>query len=251
MRTNSRRETFLRDILDKLLDVLFPQKCVYCEGEREDGGPFLCGLCREDLVWITRPFCDHCGRPAEIGYDFPHQEFKCAVCRKDAPYFDRARSLGLYETVLKQLILLFKYGRQPGIVEEIEPLLQAYFAEEKGNCRDFLVVPAPLHVAKMKERGFDQSYLIAREVAKAADLPLDAGRLVRIKKTEPQAGMSKGDRLQNVRGAFRVTRPEELKGRNILLVDDVFTTGATVNEAARVLKKSGARRVFVFTLARA
>jgi len=251
MPVNRRRETFLHNILEKLLDVLFPQECVYCEGERQGGGPFLCGLCREDLVWVTRPFCDLCGRPAETGYDFPHQKFQCAVCRKNTPYFDRARSLGLYETVLKQLILCFKYGRQPGIVEEIEPLLQAYFAEEKENCRGFLVVPVPLHAAKMKERGFDQSYLIAREVARAAGLPLDAGRLVRVRKTEPQAGMSKGDRLRNVRGAFRVTRPEEFRGRDILLVDDVFTTGATVNEAAKVLKQSGGRRVFVFTLARA
>lgn len=244
-------KSFPRQFLARLLEILFPQKCIYCDGERKAGGPFLCDLCREDLVWITRPFCDHCGRPAEVEYDYPHEKFKCALCRKNPPCFDQARSLGIYETVLKKLILHFKYGKQPGIVEEIEPLFNSYFVKGNERCPGFLVVPVPLHMAKVKERGFDQSYLIARGVAQAAGLSLNANHLARIRKTEIQAGLSRADRLQNVRGAFQVHRPEALKGKDILLVDDVFTTGATVNEVTRVLKKAGVGRVFVFTLARA
>lgn len=234
---------------DKILDFLFPQKCIFCEGDREGGGAFLCGLCQSDVVFITRPFCNRCGRPAEISYNYPHEKFECGLCRTMMLYFDQARSLGLYETVLRQLIVHFKYAKQPGIMKEIAPLLQAYFSEQKAT--GVVVAPIPLHVRRMKEREFDQAYLIARQVAEITGLPLAVDMLTREKETEVQASKSKRERLKNVRGAFRVNRPEEWKGKDILLVDDVFTTGATVNEAARVLKKAKVGRVCVFTLARA
>lgn len=242
---------FSRGILDKIYDVLFPQDCIYCEGERRTGGVFLCNLCRKDVALISRPYCNRCGRPLDTSYEFSHEAFECAPCRKDASYFDQARSLGIYEAALKQLIHHFKYNKQPAVMREIAPLLQAYFREPNEFHGEFWVVTVPLHVRKLRNRGFDQSYLIAREIAEIINMPLRADILARVKETEPQASKHKNDRLKNVRDAFIVNRPEEVRGRDLLLVDDVFTTGATLNEAARVLKKAKAGRVLAFTVARA
>lgn len=236
---------------DNMLDALFPRNCVYCEGARENGGPFLCGPCREDVVFINGPYCNRCGVPADISYDYPHESFECGPCRRGNFVFDQARSLGVYDSVLKQLIRNFKYGKRSGAIREVDSLLDEYFSRAGDTYRGFGVVPVPLHVRKLKERGFDQAYLIAQSTARRLGLPLWDRVLTRVRETEPQARKDKGHRRENVRGAFRMDRAREAAGRDILLVDDVFTTGSTVNEIAKVLKKAGAGRVHVFTLARA
>ncbi len=137
-----------------------------------------------------------------------------------------------------------------GVLLEMDYLLEKYFEEDSGYCQGFTVAPVPLHFNKMKERGFDQAFLIARQVAKTLKLPLEGGMLRRVKATEPQATMTRTERARNIKGAFEVNRPELVSGKNILLIDDVFTTGATVNEAAKTLKKNGAGKVYVFTLGR-
>ena len=125
-----------------------------------------------------------------------------------------------------------------GVLTEMDLLLEKYFTENPDFCQGFTVSPIPLHFSKMKERGFDQAFLIARQVARILKLPLEGGLLRR------------AERALNIKGAFEVNRPELVAGKNILLVDDVFTTGATVNEAAKILKKEGAGKVYVFTLGR-
>lgn len=137
-----------------------------------------------------------------------------------------------------------------GVLPEMDRLLEKYFEENLDFCQGFTVAPVPLHFNKMKERGFDQAFLIARQVARALKLPLEGGLLRRVKATAPQATMTRTERARNIKGAFEVNRPELITGKNILLVDDVFTTGATVNEAAKMLKENGAGKVYVFTLGR-
>ena len=137
-----------------------------------------------------------------------------------------------------------------GVLPEMDRLLEKYFEENLHFCQGFTVAPVPLHFSEMKERGFDQAFLIARQVARALKLPLEGGLLRRVKATAPQATMTRTERARNIKGAFEVNRPELIAGKNILLVDDVFITGATVNEAAKVLKKNGAGKVYVFTLGR-
>lgn len=242
---------YARGLLAEGLNLLFPQRCVFCEGERDGGGPFLCSLCREEIHFIDSPFCRLCGQPAEIAYDYPHDDFECAKCRDKKPWFNQARSLGTYESVLKRLIHHFKYRNQPGIMEEISPLLVKYFNGTKESYQDLHVLPIPLHLRKIKERGFDQSYLIAKSVSELLDLPLADHWMMRIKETVPQASLKRSERNENVRNAFQLVEPAKVREKDFLLVDDVFTTGMTANEAARVLKKSNAGRVLVLTLARA
>lgn len=233
------------------LDLVFPRACVYCENSRKGGGEFLCGLCHSEIVFIDPPYCHSCGIPADISYDFPTENFECALCRKNSFFFDRARSLGPYDAALKKLIHQLKFGRQPGVMKEIAPFLADYFGRKEDSWEGFYVVPVPLYFRRMKERTFDQSFLIAREVAKALSLPLANGLLRRVRDTDSQAKKTKVERAKNIKGAFAVDRPDRAQGMNILLVDDVMTTGATVNEAAKMLKRAGAGQIHVFTLARA
>ncbi len=236
--------------LRKILDFVFPQNCISCDGSIAVEDNFLCAACREDIGLIRQPYCFLCGVPADLSYAYPNEEFTCGVCRKKPFKFDQARSLGFYDTVLRTTIHHFKYRKQMGVLSEMDLLMEKFFEENSEFCQGFTVSPVPLHFNKMKERGFDQAFLIARQVAKILKLPLEGGLLRRVRATPAQATMTLTERALNIKGAFEVNRPEWVSGKNILLVDDVFTTGATVNEAARTLKKNGAGKVHVFTLGR-
>lgn len=237
--------------VQSLLDVLFPRPCVGCGLDRKGQGEFLCELCRDHVPFILPPFCTTCGRPAEMEYAYPTEEFECGLCRKNTYRFDRARSLGVYTSVLKELVHFFKYRSHPGAIREITSLLEQHLDPLEEHYQDLQVVWVPLHRRKLKERGFDQSYVLARQMARLCRLPVVEGTLVRVRDTSPQARKNRTERMANVRGAFQVARPEAVAGRRLLVVDDVFTTGATVNEVTKVLKQAGAERVDVFTLARA
>lgn len=235
----------------KLFDVLFPRPCIGCDGDRNGGGEFLCELCRDHVPFILPPFCATCGCPGEMEYEYPTKDFECGLCRKNTYRFDRARSLGVYASVLKELVHFFKYQRHPGAIREIAPLLEQYLREHNETHAGLEVVWVPLHPDKLKERGFDQSYVLADRLARLCGLPLVEGALRRVRDTPPQARKTRAERMENVKGAFEVVRPEWVSGRRLLVVDDVLTTGATMNEVAKVLKRAGADRVEAFTLARA
>lgn len=241
----------IRRFIGLALDGLFPRPCVACEKERDRESAFLCAPCRGGIRHIVSPFCGLCGQPGEMDYQYPHEDFVCGLCRLQPYAFKQARSLGYYESSLKRLILHLKYRKQPGVMAEIRPLLKRYFQNKRADYQGFAVVPVPLYEKRMKARGFDQAYLIAREVAGILGLPVLSSSLTRIRDTPFQASLARHKRLDNIKGAFAAQRPGQLAGRKILLVDDVLTTGSTCNEAAKVIKQSKADRVHVFTLARA
>ncbi len=238
-------------VCESILNAVFPRRCVGCGLSRGNGGGYLCGLCRDDIFVIGDPLCNTCGIPADIDYDYPVEGFECGLCRRGGYRFDRARSLGLYDSVLKDLIHFYKYRNQPGAIEEIEPFLRQFFDPRRMEYEGVAVVSVPLHMKKLKARGFDQAFVLAHAIADILEAPLLVRPLKRIRETHPQARKNREERLKNVKGAFAVVHPEAVFKKNILLVDDVFTTGSTVNEVTRVLKKAKAGRVEVFTLARA
>jgi ComF family protein len=178
------------------------------------------------------------------------------LCRRLEPPYVKATAYGSYESGLRELIHLLKYNQvRPAagvlgrmLAEAIEDLQSLFTGSE------VLVVPVPLHARKLRQRGFNQSELIARAglKLKAADrqFELNAKVLERRRETKSQIGLSRHQRRENIRGAFVVAKPGEVTGREILLVDDVFTTGTTVSECARVLRRAGASKVFVATVAR-
>ncbi len=232
-------------------NLLFPRPCVFCGLARQGGGPCLCGPCQEALHTLAQPWCEVCGFPAEIDYTVPEENFVCARCRLESPPFDRARSIVMYESAFKGLMTFYKYQGQPGALDEIRHLLKAYHLENSETYVDLIVVPVPLHQSKCQSRGFDQAVLLARQVARVFNLPLAPSVMQRVRDTETQTRMNRNKRIENMKGAFAVRDTGLIEDRRVLVVDDVMTTGATVSEVSKVLKKAGAGWVEVLTLGRA
>lgn len=199
------------------------------------------------------PYCSRCGKPFPASLAFREaSSLLCAECRQDSSPFKKIFAATLYEGVMREAIHLLKYRRKKGIMKRLEKILGVYFARTDLPFSEFdLVVPIPLYRKKLKERGFNQAELLAKAIANYFDLKLVKNGLQRVKATISQTSLSKPQRLENLKGAFQLRNKVEFQAKKILLVDDVYTTGTTVREAAKVLQKAKAREVYVFTLARA
>ena len=181
---------------------------------------------------------------------------RCGLCRRLEPTFAKASAYGSYEGGLRELIHLLKYEQVRPAAGVLGRMLREAIADLEPSFRaaEILVVPVPLYSRKLRQRGFNQSEVIVRAALKLVPpkdrLTLDAGALERRRETQSQTGLTRHQRRENIRGAFVVAKPQKVKGREILLVDDVFTTGTTVSECARILRRAGASKVFVATVAR-
>ena len=236
---------------DSVLALIYPQRCAACGGSvdsRHDG--VACTTCWD----ATRIFdeddtlCWKCGAlSAAAVAEEKRQTVRCGRC--DADSFTGARACGLYEGALRASILALK--REPNVTRRLLETLRRT-QQRKPLAEADLIVPVPLHASREGERGFNQAAVLAHELARATKLPIDEYSLVRRVHTERhRAGMDARSRRDSVGGAFEVRRPEPIAGRRVLLIDDVFTTGATVSECAAVLKSAGAADVYVLTIARA
>ena len=207
--------------------------------------PVCPGCLRKPTALTAEYFCRDCRTP--FRNQFPlDQEGRCALCRLGVNGFDAAYSFGAFEAELRELIHVFKYGR----VETLAGPLGRFLALALPRGEQFdVVVPMPLHWFRRWKRGFNQSELLAGEIARRSGIPL-RNAVRRVKATTAQAGLTHAKRRANVSGAFRVRRPEGVRGLKILLVDDVMTTGATASSCARALKQAGAARVALLTVAR-
>lgn len=235
---------------DSVLTLIYPQKCGACDGpveSRHDGA--ACAEC-----WAaTRIFgekdllCWKCGALSSATVaEEQRPTVRCGHCDSDA--FAAARACGLYQGALRASVLALK--REPRIARRLVETLRQTQARASLAEAD-LIVPVPLHGSRERERGFNQAVILARELARATKLPLDELSLVRRVHTERhRAGMDARARRDSVAGAFEVRQPKIISGRKILLIDDVFTTGATVSECAAALKSAGAADVYVMTIAR-
>jgi ComF family protein len=172
---------------------------------------------------------------------------RCGLCRRGLTGYDAAYAFGSYEGTLRKLIQLFKYGRISTLARPLGNMLRLAVPRD---CGFDLVVPMPMHWRRRWQRGFNQAALLADTLGTRLHLPVRAS-IKRAKSTPPQAGLTSAQRRANVSGAFRVSRPESVRGKRVLLVDDVLTTGATAGACARALKRAGATHVAVLTVARA
>jgi ComF family protein len=192
--------------------------------------------------------CPVCGRFLESA----GEEHPCGRCLEARPAFSLHRSCGAYAGTLKDVVLLFKYRRCAPLSGPLARFAEAALASEPRvwEGADFLV-PVPLHRARRRDRGFNQSRLLARELAKGRGTKVLGGALAKSRNAPPQAGLRAAERERNVVGAYVVRRPDRIRGRTLILVDDVTTTGATLRECARVLMQAGAKEVRAITLAQA
>jgi ComF family protein len=201
--------------------------------------------------------CSICGERLLSPYAFlVESDARCGLCRRLEPLFVKAVAYGSYEGGLRELIHILKYGQvRPAANVLGRMLAEVITGLESGFGPDtVVVVPVPLHPRRLRQRGFNHSELIARAALKLgsidARLTLSVKMLERSRETQSQTGLTRHQRRENIRGAFVVAKPEALSGREVLLVDDVFTTGTTVSECARVLLRAGASKVWVATVAR-
>jgi ComF family protein len=232
-----------------LLDLILPARCSTCHRYlRGEANPCICRDCWETVSRIDGPCCPHCGKPFASTASLSHSPgHLCGDCRERLPKFDRAISAGWYEGVLAEAIHLFKYRGKTLLTR---PLGELLLPAIKRLPEADVLVPVPLHPSRLREREFNQALLLCDYVRAESGLPVIPAALERIRVTPPQIGLSHTDRRRNVRRAFVPKRPERFEGRRLILIDDVFTTGATVNECARALKRAGAESVFVLTVAR-
>jgi len=229
--------------------ALFPSRCKVCRAWLESpGSKAVCGACLSALTPAADPFCPCCGAFFD-GAGEPHY---CGSCLDAPPPFLRHRSFGRYRGALRDVILLYKF-RGYAVLGRVlaEKSFSALDRDEGLWWGEPILVPVPLHPKREKERGFNQSALLARELARRSGLGIEGKVLVRTRNAPPQSTLEAAARARNVRGVFAVKRPERVRGRAVILVDDVYTTGATLKECAGTLLRAGAAEVRGITLARA
>lgn len=234
------------DLAARWLEFLFPSLCPGCDRRCERPG--FCPGCRSDLLRDASARCPGCGRELQSGG--PHV---CGACIDRPPPFARLIACSGYARTqphapLSRAIRRLKYDRDVSYARPLAELLAERLAADFAYDA---VVPVPLHLSRLRWRGFNQAVLIAAPLARRSGCPLQRSALERVRATQPQVGLDEANRRSNVAGAFRLRSGWTPRGRRILLVDDVFTTGATVRECAALLKKAGARSVDVGVLARA
>ena len=234
---------------DATLSFLYPDVCQLCganRATRPEG--YVCGECRRQVRTIEAPFCDRCGLPFEGDIN---TTFECTNCREMELHFSSARSAVAARGPVLDAIHHYKYNGRMWFEEFLAELFIAgardWFAGERIDA----LIPVPLFPVKERERGFNQAERLGRRLASAVHTPVRSDWLKRILPTSTQTRLSRAQRADNMRNAFALRRTEGVKDGDLVLVDDVFTTGATTSACARLLMEAGAARVTVWTVARA
>ncbi len=233
--------------LGRALDAILPPRCP-ATGDIVDRPGMLSPAFWQDLTFIAPPSCSCCGLPFAL--DLDGADVLCAACLAEPFVFDHARAAVVYNDASRKLILGFKYGDRLHALQTFTPWLLRCGAELIAQSD--VIVPVPLHRRRLWLRRFNQSALLAHGLAKATGLPCLPAGLQRLRHTPPQKGLTREQRRRNVANVFQVTPHQQNKiaGKRVLLMDDVFTSGATLNACARVLRDNGATAVNVLTLAR-
>ncbi len=238
----------MRGLTKGLLQFLLPSQCHCCEKFLEEGQTGICSDCLSKIRWIEPPLCTLCGIP------FPSREIQshlCGACLTRRKYFTIARAVGCYEGPLREAIHRWKYEEKGYLTSFFGEKLAEGFHRHWDSPPFDLLIPVPLHSKRLSERGFNQALLLVKELSQRIRIPYSKRLLRKGVPTPPQIHLSGRERETGVRGSFHIQRENEIVGKTVLLVDDVYTTGATVNECSKVLLKAGAERVDVLTLAHA
>ena len=219
---------------------------MHCEAliEVED---IFCTTCSTQIIHLSGAICFVCGGPFVSDAATSHSpEHRCGECRENPPPYSKAITPLLYDGPLASAICQFKYQKKPHLARPLARLIIQDIDKTTVDC----VMAIPLHPARLRSREFNQSLLLARQIGMSLSLPYFIDAMIRTRKTPPQVGLSRKERDENIKGAFEVTQPNKIKEQRILLVDDVYTTGATLKEGAKTLMHAGAKEVFVATIAR-
>ena len=250
----------LKSAIDSLASVLFPAPCLICGQTLANASRIpICGPCLDEFERIADPHCSCCGRPLVAppspgsGADPAEMrgtELRCRLCRAKFYAFDGARSFAIYNRALSEAILLLKYEQVTSLADWFGARLAQIAIDAGPGWSADVIIPIPLHRDRRRERGYNQAELIARSVARHRKLPLDSRLLVRTKPRPPQLVLSRAEHWKSVRGAYDTREGMKIDNMRVLLVDDVLTTGATLDACSRALKKAGAAKVLGLTVGR-
>jgi competence protein ComFC len=235
------------ELLEAAASLLYPPVCTLCGGNTR-AGEYLCEQCESKAARIVAPFCQQCSEPFGGAVT---SVFTCANCAHRTIYFDAAVAAYRGRGIVRQIIHDFKYGRQVHLRHPVARWLCAAFHDERLSGRQFdMIVPVPLHPTRQRERGFNQANLIAKLLSARISIPCKPV-LQRVRYTTTQTALDRAERMENLHNAFRLRKKANVRGLRVLLIDDILTTGSTLSECARVLKRAGAISVYAATAARA
>lgn len=228
------------------LDFILPHRCAAC-GRQTGSRGVLCPDCWRQTRFIAAPQCRQCGYPFELDFG---EGVRCGACLSNQPHYQRARSAIAYDARIAKVLIAFKHGDRTDLAPGLSAMMRRVGSDLLTSAE--LILPVPLHRNRLFERRYNQSVLLAKPLSRESGVPMAAGLLRRQRRTTSQGHLSPAARRRNVEGAFRIDpkQKDRLAGRRVLLIDDVLTTGATVNAIARRLKRDGAAAVDVLTLAR-
>ena len=222
-----------------VIDFILPPVCNGCE----TAGSLICARCKEKLIWLKEPLCAICGQPS-------FRAGKCRQCTKVPPTIDHIRAAVLYTDPMTRIMHQFKYYDQFALAQTMTDMMRGAARELFKLQKPDLLIPIPLHAEREAERGYNQAYLLAAELSKLLKIPVLRDGLSRVRQTEVQAKLTRRERVENMSGAFEIGS-NDLSNRHVMLIDDVCTTGATLNAAASCLKAAGVAHVTGLCVARA
>ncbi|PIE60145.1 MAG: amidophosphoribosyltransferase [Desulfobulbus propionicus] len=235
----------IHSIIGALNDLFFPPRCLTCAATLENSRPpLLCPRCQEKIEPISSPLCVCCGAPFATG-----RNHLCGVCLQGNYFFDLARSSYVYNRQLSPLIHSLKFNFTTKSASSLGALTKISGVYSQFSIPD-IIVPVPLHITRLRKRGYNQALILARSCFSTWRDRIHVRAIQRHRLTPPQTGLSGKERKNKLRGCFSLRQPDLLAGKRILLVDDVFTTGTTVNECAKTIRQAHPAGIEVFTLAR-
>ena len=233
----------LRELCETAIVFLYPARCRVCEDFLGvTSMPYICGNCWHDIQFLEPPWCDMCGVPDVNG--------RCDECAISPPRYGKLRSIAFYQTTLQQAIHLFKFEKKNVFAKHLIQLINAHVPTDCSITEYDFILPVPIHRKRLRERGFNQATLLAKGIAQVGGVPLLTNVLVRHRHTVAQSSLDSEARQQNIIGAFEIRNPDVIRNKRILIIDDVFTTGATICEAVNELWKADPAEIDVLTLAR-
>jgi len=235
------------DTLGAIVSLLYPPVCAICRANVR-ASEYLCDQCEAKVVRIVAPFCQKCSEPFQGAI---MDTFTCANCAHRTIHFDAAVAAYRSRGIVRDIIHHFKYGRQIYLRHLVARWLRAALDDARlRDCRFDIIVPVPLHPTRQRERGFNQASLLAELLSAEVSIPSKL-LLERIRYTTTQTALDRAERMENLHNAFRLRKNMDVRGLRVLLIDDVLTTGSTLSECARILKRAGVISVHAATATRA
>ena len=229
----------MRKIIKKILELWYPTTCVFCREICKKG---ICKSCSEKIDYIQEPLCKKCGKPIHS----QEGEF-CFDCQRRMLHYEQGSSLWLHKRPVSSSIYDFKYKNKRVYGEIYGREMAEQFNDLIRMWEIDVLIPVPLHRKRQRKRGYNQAEIIARELGKRLGIPVDMSVIIRERETTPQKELGQKNRRKNLKKAFRLTG-KRLIGKNILLIDDIYTTGSTIDAMAEVLMKTGCEKIYFLTI---